>query len=89
MSYLDGLGFKLYEHVCAFYKLKSDVHTFCVATWHCTHFYIKSVGAGKTSTFSILTGEQSPTEGTAIIAGYDIRTDIRKVCYIHTSIVLQ
>ena len=41
-------------------------------------------GAGKTSTFSILTGELSPSEGTAFIAGYDIRTDIRKVGYTIT-----
>ena len=38
-----------------------------------------TLGAGKTSTFSMLTGDISPTSGTAIISGYDIRTDLRKV----------
>ena len=37
------------------------------------------LGAGKTTTFSILTGDIAPTSGTAVIAGYDIRTDLRKV----------
>jgi ABC-type multidrug transport system ATPase subunit len=36
-------------------------------------------GAGKTSTFSILTGERSPSQGTAYIAGYDVRTNLKKV----------
>ena len=36
-------------------------------------------GAGKTTTFSILTGDNSMTSGTAVIAGYDIRTYLRKV----------
>ena len=38
-----------------------------------------STGAGKTTTFSILTGDISPTDGTAFIAGFDIRTNLRKV----------
>ncbi|XP_037549875.1 phospholipid-transporting ATPase ABCA1-like [Nematolebias whitei] len=33
-------------------------------------------GAGKTTTMSILTGLFPPTSGTALISGYDIRTDI-------------
>ena len=33
-------------------------------------------GAGKTTTMSVLTGLFPPTSGTAIINGYDIRTDI-------------
>ena len=33
-------------------------------------------GAGKTTTMSILTGLYSPTSGTAIIGGMDIRKDI-------------
>uniref|UniRef100_A0A3P8YR45 ABC transporter domain-containing protein n=1 Tax=Esox lucius TaxID=8010 RepID=A0A3P8YR45_ESOLU len=33
-------------------------------------------GAGKTTTMSILTGLFAPTSGTAIINGYDIRTDM-------------
>ncbi|KAL3853222.1 hypothetical protein ACJMK2_016778 [Sinanodonta woodiana] len=36
-------------------------------------------GAGKTTTMSMLTGVLAPTSGTAIIKGYDIRTDISKV----------
>ena len=40
---------------------------------------IYTLGAGKTTTFSMLTGDISPTSGTAIISGYDIRTDLRKV----------
>ncbi|XP_052283854.1 phospholipid-transporting ATPase ABCA3-like [Dreissena polymorpha] len=36
-------------------------------------------GAGKTTTISMLTGFMSPTSGSAIINGYDIRTDIEKV----------
>ena len=37
------------------------------------------VGAGKTTTFSILTGDIALTSGTAIVAGYDIRTNLRDV----------
>ena len=36
-------------------------------------------GAGKTTTFKILTGDISMTSGTAAIAGYDIRTQLRQV----------
>ena len=42
--------------------------------WYCC-----MLGAGKTTTFSILTGDIAPTSGTAVIAGYDIRTELRKV----------
>lgn len=35
-------------------------------------------GAGKTTTFSMLTGMIPPTSGTAIIDGYDIRTNLQK-----------
>ena len=37
------------------------------------------LGAGKTTTFNMLTGDIRPSSGTAIIAGYDIVGDIRKV----------
>ena len=30
-------------------------------------------GAGKTTTFKMLTGDITPTYGTAILSGYDIR----------------
>ncbi|XP_073229976.1 phospholipid-transporting ATPase ABCA3-like [Porites lutea] len=36
-------------------------------------------GAGKTTTFSMLTGDLSITEGTALLDGYDIRTNLREV----------
>lgn len=36
-------------------------------------------GAGKTTTFSMLTGDVSLTAGEAYIAGYNLRTDIRKI----------
>ena len=36
-------------------------------------------GAGKTTTFKILTGDITMTGGTAVIAGYDIRTQLRQV----------
>ncbi|KAL7011780.1 hypothetical protein ACKWTF_014450 [Chironomus riparius] len=36
-------------------------------------------GAGKTTAMSMLTGLYQPTSGTAIINGYDIRTDLDKV----------
>ena len=36
-------------------------------------------GAGKTTTMSMLTGMISPTSGTALVNGYDIRTDIESV----------
>ena len=36
-------------------------------------------GAGKTTTFSILTGDFTLTSGTAVVAGYDIRTNLRDV----------
>ena len=37
------------------------------------------VGAGKTSTFNMLTGDLRPSSGTAVIADYDILTQLRKV----------
>lgn len=36
-------------------------------------------GAGKTTTMSMLTGMIPPTNGSAIISGYDIRTNMSKV----------
>ena len=38
-----------------------------------------AAGAGKTTAFRVLTGDLSPTSGTAIIAGFDIVSDLRKV----------
>ena len=54
-------------------------HTHSLTHTH-THTHTHShTGAGKTTTFSMLTGDISPTRGTAIISGFDIRTDLRKV----------
>jgi len=36
-------------------------------------------GAGKTTTIGMLTGVLQPSEGTAIVAGKDIRTDMRQI----------
>ncbi|XP_023714575.1 ATP-binding cassette sub-family A member 3 isoform X4 [Cryptotermes secundus] len=36
-------------------------------------------GAGKTTTMSMLTGMITPTSGTALVGGFDVRTDIHKV----------
>ena len=36
-------------------------------------------GAGKTTTFKMLTGDITPTSGTALVAGYDIVTELRLV----------
>lgn len=41
---------------------------------------IAAPGAGKTTTFNMLTGDIRPSSGTATIAGHDITTDIREVC---------
>ncbi|KKL58137.1 hypothetical protein LCGC14_2228400, partial [marine sediment metagenome] len=36
-------------------------------------------GAGKTTTINILSGILKPTEGTAVVGGYDVRTNLKKV----------
>ncbi|XP_019857855.1 PREDICTED: ATP-binding cassette sub-family A member 3-like [Amphimedon queenslandica] len=36
-------------------------------------------GAGKTTTFKILTGDITPTSGTAVLSGYDISTQLHSV----------
>ena len=47
----------------------------------CALSFITSIlGAGKTTTFKMLTGDIRPSSGTATIAGYDITTNIREVC---------
>ena len=48
-----------------------------------------TAGAGKTTTFNMLTGDTRPSSGTATIAGYDVISDIRKVVLLHTLIILQ
>ena len=37
-------------------------------------------GAGKTTTFSMLTGDLGITEGTAFLDGYNLNTNLRQVC---------
>lgn len=39
-------------------------------------------GAGKTTTFNILTGDLSMTSGTATIGGHDIKRNLREVSFI-------
>ena len=39
-------------------------------------------GAGKTSVFGILTGDIAMTDGTAVIAGYDIRSNLRQASHM-------
>ena len=48
-----------------------------------------TAGAGKTTTFNMLTGDTRPSSGTATIAGYDVISDIRKVVLLHTLIISQ
>ena len=36
-------------------------------------------GAGKTTTFKMLTGDITATDGTAYVAGHDIQTQLRRV----------
>jgi ATP-binding cassette subfamily A (ABC1) protein 3 len=45
--------------------------------WECIFFYIKKIsnGAGKTSTFKILSGEITQTSGEAHIQGFDLATE--------------
>ena len=49
--------------------------------FNCYKCILSSVfkGAGKTTTFGILTGDLTLTSGTAVIGGYDIRTNLRDV----------
>lgn len=49
-------------------------------------------GAGKTSTFKMLTGDVIPTSGNAWMNGHDIQHEMKTVCILHSlkqSIVLQ
>lgn len=53
--------------------------TFHVKTGQC--FGLLGVnGAGKTSTFQMLTGENDISEGDAFVNGWSVRTDWKKVC---------
>ncbi len=36
-------------------------------------------GAGKTTTINILTGMHSPTEGTAVVGGYNVKTNLKRI----------
>ena len=46
------------------------------------------VGAGKTTTFSILTGDFPMSSGTALIAGYNIKSHLRDVSLYYKRIVI-
>ena len=37
-------------------------------------------GAGKTTTFKMITGDETVSEGSVFVNGYNIRTDMTKVC---------
>ena len=55
-------------------------HFKCVqVVLHIFLILIHLLGAGKTTTFNMLTGDTRPSSGTALIAGHDITTDIREV----------
>ena len=41
-------------------------------------------GAGKTSTFKMLTGDESISRGQAIVKGCDVKTQIKKVCKLES-----
>ena len=41
-------------------------------------------GAGKTTTFNMLTGDITPTFGTAYLKGYNVRTQLREVGHLLT-----
>ena len=42
--------------------------------------FVVLLGAGKTTTFSMLTGDLSITEGTAFLDGFNIQTHLKQVC---------
>ncbi len=44
-----------------------------------SYAYILIIGAGKTTTFSVITGDLSMTAGSVSVAGYDIETNLRDV----------
>jgi ABC-2 type transport system ATP-binding protein len=52
-------------------------------TFHVKHgeFFglLGSNGAGKTTIINILTGAVSPTEGTAVVGGYNVSTDLKEI----------
>jgi ABC-type multidrug transport system ATPase subunit len=64
-------------------KSKNDVHAVKGVWFEAADRELLSLlghnGAGKSTTFSMLTGVLNPTEGQAKICGFDIRTDIQKI----------
>ena len=72
------------ESVLDYWELMVNIISgFSVLLIHCL-----ISGAGKTTTFKMLTGDIRPSSGTATIAGYDIISDIRKVVLLHYLTVL-
>ena len=45
--------------------------------------FIIIIGAGKTTTFGMLTGELPITSGTAIIDGFDVSTNLKNVSFFN------
>ena len=67
---------KYYEHLLAV-----DHISLGIARGEC--FGLLGVnGAGKTSTFKMLTGDETISEGSAILDGYDVRKDLKMVFYL-------
>ena len=80
----------IYLHTCSVFKFASNVaqsgplqlNFHLMGTGHCLSLVklILSVshtsGAGKTTLISVLTGLYEPTSGKAMIAGYDLATEI-------------
>lgn len=77
-----GLKKTYFKKPCGM-KSKNDVHAVKGVWFEAADRELLSLlghnGAGKSTTFSMLTGVLNPTEGQAKICGYDIRTDIQKI----------
>ncbi|CAI8011243.1 Phospholipid-transporting ATPase ABCA1 [Geodia barretti] len=65
---------------CSVVPSKRAVNSVCLAIPRGEFFGFVGVnGAGKTSTFGMLTGDITPSSGTAFVSGCDIRTDMKSV----------
>lgn len=68
------------------YEFLYTVYVWCIYSALCTinscmhlYTYIYIIGAGKTTTFAVITGDLSMTSGSVSVAGYDIVTNLRDV----------